>query len=149
MFSLDEVLNYCFRLLSAKPYTEFEIRRKIKKRFKNIAEENLDEVLEKLKELKYVNDKQFAKDYVYFRLQVSPRGKFLLKQELYKKGISEDLIQNALEQNEIDEIALAKQLYKHKNKALKPYEPQKRKEKMMRFLQSRGFGYAVIKEVLE
>lgn len=144
----EKIYNYSFRLLGLKPYTEFEIRNKIKGRFKKIQAEDLDEVLNKLKELKYVDDEKFAKDYIYFRVQVSPRGKFLLKQELYKKGIADEFIQKAINESEIDEVALAKELFEHKSKALQNYDQQKRKEKMMRFLQSRGFGYDVIKEVL-
>lgn len=145
---IDKIFNYCFRLLGLKPYTEFEIRQKIKGRFKEIEEKTLDEVLDKLKELKYVNDEQFAKDYINFRTTISPRGAFVLKQELYKKGISEELIQKALNEVELDEVALAKQLVEHKAKSLQSFEPQKRKEKMIRFLMSRGFGYDVIKEVI-
>lgn len=145
---LDKIYNYCFKILSLKAYTEFEIQQKIKGRFKDIKTETVDEILVKLKELKYVNDAQFAEDYINYRTTISPRGKFLLKQELYKKGIAEEYIQSALDKINLDEVTLAKQLFEHKTKALQSFEPKKRKEKMMRFLLSRGFNYDVIKQVI-
>ena len=145
---LDKIYNYCFRILSLKAYTEFELQQKIKGRFKDIKAETVDEILEKLKEFNYLNDAQFAEDYINYRTTISPRGKFLLKQELYKKGIAEKHIQSALNKINLDEVSLAKQLLEHKTKALKSFEPKKRKEKMMRFLLSRGFNYDVIKQVI-
>ncbi len=144
---VDKIYNYCFKILSFKPYSEFEIRKKIRGRFKNLREKILNEVLEKLKELKYVNDEEFAENYINYRTKISPRGKFLLKQELLKKGIEGSLIEQTLDKINLDELDLAKQLVEHKTKSLKSFEPQKQKEKLMRFLQSRGFGYDVIKEV--
>ena len=145
---LDKIYNYCFRILGLKPYTESEIRKKIYGRFKNVEEETINEVVAKLIELKYVDDKKFIENYVEYRSSISPRGVYLLKQELYRKGINSDLISEVLNKIEIDEIKLAQELANHKLQSLQSYEPQKRKEKLMRFLQSRGFGYDVIKEVI-
>ena len=145
---LDKIYNYCFRILGLKPYTESEIRKKIYGRFKNVEEKTINEVVAKLIELKYVDDKKFIENYVEYRSSISPRGVYLLKQELYRKGINSDLISEVLNKIEIDEIKLAQELANHKLQSLQSYEPQKRKEKLMRFLQSRGFGYDVIKEVI-
>lgn len=145
---IEKVYNYCFRILSLKPYTESDIRKKIQNRFKEIQAEMVDEVLLKLKEFKYINDSEFAENYIAFRTKISPRGKFLLKQELIKKGVASQIIEDTIENSEINEITLAQQLVEHKSKALQSFEPQKRKEKLMRFLLSRGFNYGVIKEVL-
>lgn len=147
-FSIEKIYNYCFRILGLKPYTELEMRKKIQGRFKDIDQKTVNEILEKLKELNYVNDLQFAVNYINYRNTLSPRGKFVLTQELKKKGVAEDLIKNAFAEIEVDEFALARRLFEHKAKSLESLEPQKRKEKMMRFLLSRGFSYDVIKETL-
>jgi len=145
---LNKIYNYCFLLLTSRPYSELEIRRKIKTRFKKIRTKQINVALEKLKELKYINDAEFAENYINYRTKISPRGKFLLKQELLKKGIKESLIEQVLNKIDLDELDLAKQLVEHKIKSLKSFESQKQKDKLMRFLQSRGFGYDVIKEVV-
>lgn len=146
---LEKIYNYCFRILSLKPYTELQMRQKIKGRFKEILPETVDEILNKLKELKYVDDEQFAINYINFRNTLSPRGKFVLTQELKRKGVAENLIKKVLAESEMDEIALAQKLTEHKKQSLQAYEPQKQKEKLMRFLLSRGFSYDVIKSVLK
>lgn len=145
---LDKIYNYAFKIILIKPRTESELRQKIGGKFKDAETEIIEEVIEKLKELKYIDDTKYIQDYVEYRSSISPRGIFLLKQELRQKGIASDLIGEVMNTIEVDEIALVKKLAENKSRSLQSFEPQKRKEKMIRFLQSRGFSYGVIKEII-
>ena len=78
-----------------------------------------------------------------------PRGKFLLDQELRKKGIStETLVAFWQSYGAPDEVALAMNVLEKKQPRVAG-EPRKVREKLFRHLASKGFGMAVIREVLD
>ena len=66
--------------------------------------------------------------------------------ELREKGVSQELIEAAVEQVKGNELDNAKEIWRKKFKAA----PENRDDwaKQARFLQSRGFGFDVIKKVL-
>ncbi len=66
--------------------------------------------------------------------------------ELREKGVSQELIEAAVEQVKGNELDNAKEIWRKKFKV----SPASREEwaKQARFLQSRGFGFDIIKKVL-
>ena len=66
--------------------------------------------------------------------------------ELREKGVSQELIEAAVEQVKGNELDNAKEIWRKKFKA----SPASREEwaKQARFLQNRGFGFDIIKKVL-
>lgn len=66
--------------------------------------------------------------------------------ELREKGVADDLIAQAIEKLKETELENALEIWRKKYKA----SPQNREEwaKQARFLQSRGFGFDLIKKVL-
>lgn len=73
-------------------------------------------------------------------------GAAKIAHELREKGVSQDLIETAIEQVKENELDNAKEIWRKKFKAT----PSSRDEwaRQARFLQSRGFGFDVIKKVL-
>ena len=73
-------------------------------------------------------------------------GSLRVAHELREHGIAEELIDRAVAEVKTDEVANARAICQKKYKAL----PKNREEwaKQARFLQSRGFGFDVIKQVL-
>jgi len=73
-------------------------------------------------------------------------GSARVANELREKGIADDLIANAVEEVKVNELDFARQICRKKFKA----SPNSREDwaKQARFLQSRGFGFDVIKKVL-
>lgn len=119
----DKLLNYTLRLLAKKRYTDFEIRRKCKlylaKRGGDEAgaggnDEVIDKVIVRLVELKYLDDEQYAKDYINERVKFKPRGLFLIKRELKLKGITKELVEKIVTEVAIDEVKMATELLKRK-----------------------------------
>ena len=73
-------------------------------------------------------------------------GASKIANELREKGVASDLIETAIELVKENELAYAKEIWRKKFKAI----PASRDDwaRQGRFLQSRGFGFDVIKKVL-
>ncbi len=134
-----ELLNYALRLFNRKDYTEKEIRDKLLK--KSQSEDEIDEVIEYLKEKRFIDDVRYTQNYLYFRLKRG-YGKRRVVHELLRKGIAEDLIDRVLtsEDENAEEVFLKK---------LKLLEGKRNKrKKMFDFMYRRGFNSDKIVELL-
>lgn len=140
------LLNYSFRLLGRKNYSEAEISKKFIQRGKKLKLSDLDtaikKVIKRLRELKYLDDDRILNDYFEYRLKSRPVGKFLFLHEMHRRGISFDQAKREWEKREIDEEPLALQLLKNKNRQWKKENmpPVLRKRKVIHLLTSRGFS---------
>jgi len=157
----EKLIQYALRILTKKRYTSFEITKKLKlfvdkqkalarkEAMENDMEESgasedIEKVLERLKELRYLDDSGYAEDYIAEKIKFRPRGKFLLARELKLKGIDSDIIQNALEKHNLDESEIAAQALERRLKQWKDLPLQKQRERAYRFLASRGFNQDAI-----
>lgn len=104
----------------------------------------INQIISKLEELKYLDDKKFATWLIESRSRSRPRGKRLLIQELKSKGI--DVSEEPINLDEIDlaQKALKKKLILWKNLSHRDF-----RTKATRFLYSRGFSWEVIEPVLK
>jgi SOS response regulatory protein OraA/RecX len=158
----EQLLKKALSLISRRRYTVLKIKKKLVLYYdKKLADEQrskasneeeaesqkgkyIKQVLTRLKELKYLDDTQFAKDFIESRNEFRPKGKFMLKRELKNKGLHPDLAERVVENTEIDEEANAIKALKKKIRQLEKESPRKQKEKAMRFLASRGFNIQAI-----
>ncbi len=101
-------------------------------------------ILEDFKTRGWLSDKRFTEQIVHARQ--AKFGVAKITHELREKGVSQELIEAAVEQVKGNELGNAKEIWRKKFKAI----PASREEwtKQARFLQSRGFGFDIIKEVL-
>lgn len=150
---LDNLLGFVGR----RPRSERELRDHAKEYFyrkygkdfdPKVFENVLTFTLEKLKKFNQVNDLEFAKWWVEQRLR-SNKSTRIIKQELFQKGVNKDLIEDLLKEGGGDESAKAKALAERKISSYKNLEPEKRKEKLSRYLASKGFDWEVIKEAVK
>jgi regulatory protein len=138
----DRGINYAMDYLSRGQRTEREIADKLKeKKFHYKAVSN---ILSRLKELDYINDEKYAKDYVAY--YGGSRGKIRLKSELFLKGVDRRYIDEAVaELKDEDESCL-----EIARRRLDGKIPEgKEKEKLIRFLLARGYTYGIIRETLK
>ncbi|MDH4222944.1 MAG: RecX family transcriptional regulator [candidate division Zixibacteria bacterium] len=145
-----EAKDVSLRLLSYRMRSEREIRDKLKR--KEFTKEIIDEVIENLKRMNLLDDYEFTSAWIRDRLSNNPRGKALLKQELYRKGIKEDIIKKTLKEyfsDETEELSLAKKLLDKRKKRYENLEPNVAKRRMSDFLLRRGFSYDIVKQVLK
>lgn len=114
--SRERTMNRAVKLLAAKPRSVGELRtRLLEKLWTN--EEIVDVVIEKLKEYKYLDDDQFAKDFALSKLRQKPQGKRRLQQSLSQKQLDKDTVNEALSaafekmpEAELIDIAIEKRL---------------------------------------
>lgn len=105
----------------------------------SLNDQIINEVIKFLKKYDYVNDTKFAKWLVEQR-QNQGKGPQFIKQDLYKKGVDKNVIQQVV--SNIDSTKVIEQTYE---KALKKYAKEtneyKKKQKIYRYLLSKGFSY--------
>ena len=83
--------------LAMRPRSEAEIKTYLRKRYPDSTSETIDRVVERLRELNYLNDASFAQFWVENRSAFAPRGRNLLKQELMKKRVPRDIIEAVIQ----------------------------------------------------
>jgi len=108
----------------------------------------VDAVLDKLKEYRYVDDEQYARDLALSRLRQRPQGRRRLEQTLSQKKLDPETIRGALDsafegmpEDELISAALEKFLRLRGR-------PQTRQDlkKIYDHLLRRGFSYSLIRE---
>lgn len=91
-----------------------------------------------------MSDERFTEQIVHARK--AKFGSARVANELREKGVSDDLIASAIADVRVDELSNATEVWRKKYNHL----PTSRDEwaRQARFLQSRGFGFEIIKKVL-
>ena len=81
----------CMNLLQSRAYTESKLRSKLKEG--GYPQESIDSALAYVKSYHYVDDLQFAKDYI--ANQAGKKSKRVLERDLIARGVSRDEIEAA------------------------------------------------------
>lgn len=128
--------------LGKREYSYAELGQKLK----TYADDGDDipALLEDFKARGWLSDARFTEQIVHARQ--SKFGSAKIAHELREKGVSDDLIADAIEQVKDNELDNATEVWRKKFKI----SPKSREEwaKQARFMQSRGFGFDTIKKVL-
>ena len=115
-----------------RPRSEFEVRSHLARR--GFAVNEVEDTIIKLKEARLVDDKTFAFLWKEDRDVLSPRGSYLLRQELKQKGIDPEII-HGLIQDEDDEDRAWRAVKRRFG------EGKVSRRKLISFLGRRGFDY--------
>ena len=137
----ERALNF----LSYRPRSEAEVRRNLRK--KDVEDEVVEVVVERLMRAGLLDDWEFARYWVENRLQFNPRGAYALRYELRGKGVPDAIIADALV--DLDEEAAARQVAETGARRLTHLEPRDFCRKLGAYMARRGFSYAVIKPLVE
>jgi len=132
-----------YRLLSLRPRSTVEVRRHLQK--KQVEDEVIDRVIDRLQELQLLDDNAFARYWVEQRETFKPRSRRALQYELFQKGLSRQVIEQAIA--EVDETAAARRAGEKKAQRWAYLSEEEFQAKMHGFLGRRGFSYAVISDV--
>jgi regulatory protein len=144
--SENEAKEIALRFLSFRRRTEKEIRDKL--RGKGFDQKAIKNTIEKLKGYDLINDTEFAVAWVKQRLAHKPRGKRLLRQELWKKGIRKEIIDQVTDQLCQDEDRSALEVLEKAKRRYKNLDPQVTRRRMLGLLVRRGFSYEIAKNAL-
>jgi regulatory protein len=148
--ALDEqskAVNAAMNLLARRPRSEREIRDRLKR--KGFPPETIDAAVAKLEGWRYLDDEAFARYWVENREANKPRGRRLLEQELRLKGVDRETIQLTIDETEIDESSSALSLGRNKLRTYGKLEPEIARRRLGAFLMRRGYGYHVVRPVLD
>jgi len=104
-------------------------------------------VRDRLEKRGYINDADYARVYVENRSRFSPRGAFVLRHELRRKGIDEQIIDRSLA--DLDEDRLASQVLEKRLVHWKKLDRLALQTKALRFLHGRGFPYETARRTLK
>lgn len=146
---LDDIAkatDSAIRLLTARPRSVREVQSRLRR--KAFDDATIERVIERLKDLRYIDDEAFARFWVENRESNRPRGRRLLEQELRSKGIEREIVANTIEDAGIDERAGALEIARAKLRSYQDLDPEVVKRRLGAFLARRGYGYSVIKPVL-
>ena len=139
-------LEYALWLLKSRDRSIGEMREKFVKR--QYSPEEIEQTLSFLIEKNFLDDQRFAENFVRFKKNIKPVGRYYLRNKLMEKKISSDLIDKVLKENtdKESEIIAAAKHWMQKNSQL-PRE--KIYEKLSRHLLSRGFGWEKVREIVD
>ena len=147
---LSSAKNDAIRFLSYRPRSKWEIENKLhRNKYKPSIIEN---TINWLEENNFINDRDFAINWIRYQISKKPAGKLKLRNELNKKGIDREIIDsviNSFFEQEEDELTLANQLIRKKQFSLQSKDIQLDPTKLISLLKRRGFSNVVIKRVCE
>jgi regulatory protein len=142
---LEKAYLKALHFMSFRPRSVSEVRKNLIER--EIPEGVVETTLERLQEKSLLDDLQFAQDWVTNRKDFRPRSRSALRMELRMKGISEDVIQLALEKD-VDDEAMALQAARKVSHRLEKLNKLEFKKKLSAHLSSRGFSFTSINPVV-
>ncbi|MBQ3409972.1 RecX family transcriptional regulator [Candidatus Saccharibacteria bacterium] len=126
---------------SVKEARDYLFRKKIQHKDYHITDDDINLVIDKLSAKNYLNDANFAEYFVENRSQSKGISSLKLRLELMKKGIAQDLIEEAMKSAPRDDSEeIAKIIFKKHR--LKTYQDR---TKLIQYLVRQGFDYELAK----
>ena len=117
---------------------------------KGFTDEETSEVCDYIEEVGLVDDDLYVKFFVEDSFRIKNKGARKIVYELKQRGIDDDKINEAIEEASDMQYDALKEAYERKLEATKSETDQyKRKNKIIRFLISRGFDYSDIKDIVD
>lgn len=141
--------DYVYRLLSYRSRSQKEILDKLKSR--GFDQETNTAVIDYLKQLNYINDSEFACEWVRNRISTKPMGIFLLRQELRDKGIGNEIIDAVISEisSSYDEYRVAKDLFLDRWQKYSHLDRITSRRRIYAYLRRRGFSSEVISKIMQ
>lgn len=138
-------MTSALRLLSYRPRSEREMQDALRAR--RIPETIANETLERLRELRLLDDAAFADAWTDSRQRNNPRGRRMLLVELTQKGVEREVAQECVAA--IDEEAAAVRAGRKRSQTLRGLEFRDFRRRLGDFLVRRGFGYDVCETAIK
>lgn len=130
-------------LLSLRDRTKKEITLKLKEKYKNI--QMIQKAVEKLEDLNYIDDFNYALTYI----KNKKYGKQRINFELYQKGINKEIIENAYNYLDEEENNGEKSIEIKKLEIAIKKITNKDEKKLIQYLLRQGFEFSKIIEKLK
>lgn len=139
----DKAYNQVLGYLAIRPRATFEVRQYLRR--KQASAELTESIIVNLTEKQLLNDRSFAMSWVENRRLLKPTSRRKLLMELRQKGVSTEIAENVLREDETADSSVLKELISRKLRQTK-YQDH---TKLMQYLARQGFGYEDIKNALQ
>lgn len=148
----ERAFNYCIWHLGQSSKTRKQLHDKMRER--NCPDDIIESTLDKLEEMHYLSDEQYAKNFVISKQTYKNVGARKISQDLRQKGIPQEIIENIFEENtEEDERERAKELLSKRLRSTRNVERQKRINRLVGYLSRNGYNgsiaFSVVKEAID
>ncbi len=143
-----KAMNTAVRILANRDHSKYELKQKMQQR--GFASKVIDTLITECERLNYINDPRTAHVYI-LQLKRKCFGKRHIRMALKKKRLRGAVIEKILLENytEAEEHENAGKLLEKKMKTFNREEDsKKRRDKIYRFLFSRGFNKEVISDLI-
>jgi regulatory protein len=138
-------LNAAIRYLGYRPRSEAEVRQRLQRH--GFDDDSINKTIAKLKEQGLVDDAAFARFWKENRETFSPRSRWLTGQELKRKGLDNNVIEQIV--GEVDDSDSAYRAALSKARRLSSSDYQDFHRRLGEYLRRRGFNYQVINDTVE
>ena len=129
-------------LCASSEQAEGDLRKKLHDL--GVSPNNVNEIINRLKQERYLDNERFARAYCHDKLRFNGWGRIKIAFMLRGKGIEQEFIDAALaEINEEHYFAILNDALETKARSLKGREPQQIRDALLRFAASRGFEPAL------
>lgn len=139
-------MTIALRYLASRSRSEAEVRRRLASR--GVDAEDIEDVLERLRELGYVDDVEFAAAVIRARTTGRARGWRLVAEELESKGVSAEVAESTLDACYGDELAVARPAAERQARKLHGHAFGEFRQRLGAFLVRRGFEHATAESLV-
>lgn len=142
-----QAMDASFTLLTYRSRSRKELAQRLQR--KQFSETAITAALDRLQELGYLNDEQFARDWLNAR-KLQGKGPELIRSELKQKGIDPEIIADVISAyaRDPENIEDVKRLVERKFKQMQDLPPQDAARRITGFLARRGFPVDTVRRVL-
>ena len=140
----EQAYQRALQFIGYKSRTTVEVIQRLEKA--EFSSEIIADVISELKEKSYLDDHNFARQWVEIRSANKPRSRYLLTLELKKKGVSEGVIEEALNTIPQDDT-LAEEFGKQYLRRLTNEDRENFIKRMSGALQRKGFSHHIAAKV--
>lgn len=139
----------CLNLLQKRPYTENKLREKLEEGF--YPKEIIEDAINYVKSFHYIDDYDFACQYIFYHKSTESRRK--MEEKLSLKGVTKEVLSRAFQDSYCEEEEQELELEQVKRLLeKKKYDAQstdwKEKQKIYAFLVRKGFNSSTIRKAL-
>lgn len=138
----DKAYGLTLAYIARRQRSEWELRDYLKR--KGYEPELAQQIVERIRRIGFINDKAFAEAWVRNRRQLKSASTRRISQELKQKRVSETIITEVLQSDEVDDRAALQEMIAKKRRQTKYQDTLK----LMQYLARRGFSYDDIKQAL-
>jgi regulatory protein len=136
-------MAFALRLLAAKPRSRAELRERLQEKCDDDA---IVQVMSRLEELGYVNDKKFATSFAAARIATRPLGRVRLRRDLQRRKVSGEVAESAMNEAyaETNEETLIEKAIEKRLRTRGEPRTRQDAQKLFAYLLRQGFDYDLV-----